>query len=99
MVGTTLAVDIINGGVKSNALPEQASPVNHRIATQSSVNVTITRDVSVLMDLASKFNLSVTAYGEKLTGHAASAGSLTFSAPQTLEPAPITPTGADAAPY
>jgi acetylornithine deacetylase/succinyl-diaminopimelate desuccinylase-like protein len=25
MVGTTLAVDIINGGVKSNALPEQAS--------------------------------------------------------------------------
>jgi hypothetical protein len=51
------------------------------------------------MDLASKFNLSVTAYGEKLTGHSGSAGSLTFSAPQTLEPAPITPTGADAAPY
>ncbi|KAJ7291940.1 hypothetical protein C8J57DRAFT_1274231 [Mycena rebaudengoi] len=100
MVGTTLAVDIINGGVKSNALPEQASAVvNHRIATQSSVNVTITRDVSVLMDLASKFNLSVTAYGKKLTDYSTSAGSLTFSALQTLEPAPITPTGADVAPY
>ena len=32
-VGTTQAVDIIHGGVKSNALPEQAyAIVNHRIA-------------------------------------------------------------------
>ncbi|KDN44468.1 hypothetical protein RSAG8_05515, partial [Rhizoctonia solani AG-8 WAC10335] len=32
-VGTTQAVDIINGGVKANALPEQAKAlINHRIA-------------------------------------------------------------------
>ena len=36
LVGTTQAEDLINGGVKTNALPEQAwAVVNHRIATQS----------------------------------------------------------------
>ncbi|KAJ6627633.1 carboxypeptidase S [Mycena sp. CBHHK59/15] len=102
LVGTTLAVDIINGGVKSNALPEQASAVvNHRIATQSSVNATISRDAFVVKDLASKFNLSMTAYGEEMTSASISAGSLILTAPLrvSLEPAPITPTGADAAPY
>ena len=34
LVGTTQAIDLINGGVKTNALPEQAwAVVNHRIAT------------------------------------------------------------------
>jgi Gly-Xaa carboxypeptidase len=34
-VGTTQAVDIINGGVKANALPEQAKAlINHRIAIE-----------------------------------------------------------------
>ena len=34
LVGTTLAIDLVSGGVKTNALPESASAVvNHRIAT------------------------------------------------------------------
>ena len=34
LVGTTQAVDLIQGGVKTNALPESAwAVVNHRIAT------------------------------------------------------------------
>lgn len=34
LIGTTQAVDVIRGGIKSNALPEQAwAIVNHRIAT------------------------------------------------------------------
>jgi Gly-Xaa carboxypeptidase len=38
LVGTTQAIDLINGGVKVNALPEQAwAVVNHRISTQRSV--------------------------------------------------------------
>ncbi|KAF8757186.1 carboxypeptidase s [Rhizoctonia solani] len=37
-VGTTQAVDIVNGGVKANALPEQAKAlINHRIAIESSI--------------------------------------------------------------
>ncbi|KAJ6599934.1 hypothetical protein DFH09DRAFT_1129085 [Mycena vulgaris] len=101
LVGTTQAVDIVSGGVKSNALPEQAlALVNHRIATQSSVNATITRDAHLLADLAAQFNLSVTAYGERLTpadAAAAAYGTLELSAPQTLEPAPVTPS--DAPPF
>lgn len=35
LVGTTQAIDLIGGGVKTNALPEQAwAVVNHRIATE-----------------------------------------------------------------
>ncbi len=35
LVATTQPVDMIHGGVKSNALPEQAwAVVNHRISTQ-----------------------------------------------------------------
>ncbi|KAJ7778400.1 carboxypeptidase S [Mycena metata] len=98
IVGTTQAVDVISGGVKSNALPEQAVvTVNHRIATQSSVNATITRDAELIRDLAARFNLSVTAYGELLTpAAAASYGSLTLTAPEILEPAPLTPSDAPA---
>ncbi len=34
LVGTTQAIDLIQGGVKANALPEQAyAVVNHRIST------------------------------------------------------------------
>lgn len=38
LIGTTQAIDLINGGVKTNALPEQAwAVVNHRIATDRCV--------------------------------------------------------------
>jgi len=35
LVGTTQAIDLVGGGVKVNALPEQAwAVVNHRISTE-----------------------------------------------------------------
>jgi Gly-Xaa carboxypeptidase len=35
LTGTTQAIDLVGGGVKTNALPEQAwGVVNHRIATE-----------------------------------------------------------------
>jgi Gly-Xaa carboxypeptidase len=37
LAGTTQAVDIIQGGVKANALPERAwAVVNHRVSTERS---------------------------------------------------------------
>jgi Gly-Xaa carboxypeptidase len=40
LVGTTQAIDIIHGGVKSNALPEQAwAIVNHRVAVVRFANI------------------------------------------------------------
>ncbi|KAJ7197362.1 carboxypeptidase S [Mycena pura] len=93
LAGTTQAVDIISGGVKSNALPEQAQVVvNHRIATTSSVHAITTRDAELTKELATRFNLSVTAYGELLTPADAPAyGALSLSALRALEPAPVTP--------
>lgn len=39
LAGTTVAVDLIKGGVKANALPERAwAVVNHRIAVERSVS-------------------------------------------------------------
>ena len=38
LIGTTQAIDLVQGGVKSNALPEEAwAVINHRVATQRSV--------------------------------------------------------------
>ncbi|KAJ7836040.1 carboxypeptidase S [Mycena olivaceomarginata] len=86
LVGTTQAVDMVSGGVKSNALPEQAlAVVNHRIATQSSVNATTARDAQLVRDLAARFKPQPAAYG-----------TLELSAPRTLEPAPVTPSSGSA---
>jgi len=98
--GTTQAIDLINGGVKTNALPEQAwAVVNHRIATDSSVDEVKKHDTALLKSLAKGFNLSVTAFGDDLSQGAPAYGTLTLSDAwgTALEPAPNTPT--DAAPY
>lgn len=57
--------------------------------------------VAAFKDLAAKFNLSFTAFGESITGDAPAYGSLTLSDAwgTALEPAPVTPIGADAAPF
>ncbi|TFK51753.1 carboxypeptidase S [Heliocybe sulcata] len=101
LAATTQAIDLIDGGVKTNALPERAwAVVNHRIATESSVDATKAHDTALLKELAAKFNLSYTAFGETLTSEPAY-GTLTLSDAwgAALEPAPISPTDADAAAY
>jgi len=102
MIRTTQAIDVIHGGVKSNALPEQAwAIVNHRIAVVSSLNGIKARDTKLLESLAKTFNLTYEAFGKTISEEGApSSGTLTLSENNLgLEPAPITPTGADAAPY
>ncbi|KAF8216351.1 hypothetical protein K438DRAFT_1797078 [Mycena galopus ATCC 62051] len=94
LIGTTQAVDIVQGGVKSNALPEQAyALVNHRISTQSSVAETMAHDTALLVDLAAKFNLSYTAFGKAISTGAPAFGTLTLSDAYgtSLEPAPVSP--------
>jgi len=93
----------VEGGVKANALPENAwSVINHRIATQSSVAAVKRRDAHVLEHLAKEFNLTYTAFGVAIFPQdGPSAGTLTLSDPwdTALEPAPVTPTGEDSAPW
>lgn len=57
--------------------------------------------IATFRNLAAKFNLSFTAFGESITGDTPAYGSLMLSDAwgTALEPAPVTPTGADAAPF
>lgn len=58
---TTQSMDVIKGGIKSNAMPENVVDViNHRIDIQSSVNETVHHDLKHVMDAAEKYNLGVT---------------------------------------
>ncbi|KAI6041919.1 hypothetical protein EDC04DRAFT_1140559 [Pisolithus marmoratus] len=109
LVGTTQAIDIVQGGVKVNALPEQAwALVNHRISTESSITQIKASDIELLKPLASKFNLAYSAFGESISydnhfANTSAYGNLTLSeafGKAGFEPAPVTPTeGDDAAPY
>jgi len=100
LIGTTQAIDLIQGGVKTNALPEEAwAVVNHRIATQSSVSAVQERDTQILKHLAKEFNLTFTAFGSDITpAGAPTAGKLilTDAWGTALEPAPVTPTNGSA---
>ena len=127
LIGTTQAIDLVQGGVKSNALPEEAwAVINHRIATQrsvflhihqrfavfihatrlwlasSSVSAVQQRDTDVLKHLAKEFNLTYTAFGSEIStedGPAAGTLTLTHAFGTVLEPAPVTPTSEDSAPW
>lgn len=104
LVGTTQAIDLVQGGVKVNALPERAyAVINHRISVESSVAATLDRDARLLQPLAREYNLSYTAFDVDMDGdmEAPGRGTVTLSTvfESGFEPAPITPTEGDAAPY
>ncbi|THU99115.1 carboxypeptidase S [Dendrothele bispora CBS 962.96] len=110
LVGTTQAVDLVLGGVKANALPEQAyAVVNHRIDTASSVEEVMKRDTETIQKWMKTFNLSLEAFGEEVVldrkekkKKKAYYGSvvLTDAFGNHLAPAPVTPTGGEEAkPY
>ncbi|KAH9970444.1 hypothetical protein BJV74DRAFT_879845 [Russula compacta] len=101
LIGTTQAITVSQGGVKANALPEESwAIVNHRIATQSSVAALKQRDTEVLELLAKEFNLNYTAFGREISiGDAAGTLIITDARGTALEPAPVTPTGEDSAPW
>ena len=82
---------MINGGVKSNALPEQAHVVvNHRILTQSSVAETQAIDTSRLLPIAARHNLTVEAFGKTIVDAPTAYGHLNLSVAfgHALNPAP-----------
>ncbi|KAF7375296.1 Carboxypeptidase S [Mycena sanguinolenta] len=102
-IGTTQAVDVVSGGVKANALPEEARAiVNHRILAESSVAAVREHNAATLRRIAEQFNLSFTAFGVEVSEPGVPAsGTLTLQDMyDALEPAPVTPTTGDSsAPY
>ncbi|KAI9350659.1 hypothetical protein BDR26DRAFT_929979 [Obelidium mucronatum] len=106
---TSQAIDIINGGMKVNALPEVATAIgNYRIHPDESVTATESRIQKIVAPLAKKYNLTFSQTTHD--GNAVIVGSdgkVTTSLnvvppssglvsvttlPDSLEPAPITPT-------
>ncbi|KAG1876513.1 hypothetical protein DFJ58DRAFT_649311 [Suillus subalutaceus] len=93
MLGTTQAVDLVEGGVKINALPERASAVvNHRIAEHSSVGELQQHMIDLLTPLATKYDLALVAFGSNVTCGGAGQVVLSDFLGTALEPSPVTPT-------
>ncbi|GEQ66865.1 hypothetical protein JCM33374_g528 [Metschnikowia sp. JCM 33374] len=92
-VTTSQAVDMIYGGVKSNALPEHASVlINHRIAVEESVYSTRNKVLCQVQTFASEYGLGLLCDGEVIleTGEN---GYFNYTTNEPLEPAPLTPVG------
>ena len=86
---TSLAVDIISGGVKSNALPERTRiVVNHRVNVGEKVSTVQQKIAHLAQTVATKHNLTLQAF----TDEPEIPSSIKLIAKSTLEPAPVTPT-------
>ncbi|CAO2655698.1 Nn.00g045010.m01.CDS01 [Neocucurbitaria sp. VM-36] len=86
---SSVAVDLVNGGVKTNALPERTQvTVNHRINVGSSSSAIKSHITSLAVQIAHKHNLTLHAFNGTETP-----SSITLTHRDTvLEPAPVTPT-------
>lgn len=91
LVTTSQAVDMVQGGTKSNALPEHASVlVNHRIALEESVEIVTDKVLDQVKNVAQRFDLGIVFNGEEIRKRTSN-GYFNYSLVGLLEPAPITP--------
>ncbi|KAH7890740.1 hypothetical protein F5I97DRAFT_1933907 [Phlebopus sp. FC_14] len=94
MLGTTQAVDIVEGGVKVNALPERAfTVINHRIGEHSSVGQLQQHLIAVLSPVAMNYDLTLNAFGRVVSEGRAGVVTLSDAFDSSLEPSPVTPFG------
>lgn len=92
LMTTSVAVDLIQGGVKTNALPERTQfTVNHRINVGSNTAAVLSHITKLAAQVAEKYNLSLTPFNGT-----ESPSSITLSHRKTiLQPAPVTPSEID----
>lgn len=91
LVRTTQAVDIIHGGIKSNALPEfVAFDINHRISVESSVKATVDKIICNVLAIAQEYYLGVMHGDEELVPKTEN-GHFTITSAVGLEPAKVSP--------
>ncbi|EGV61694.1 carboxypeptidase S [Yamadazyma tenuis ATCC 10573] len=91
LIKTSQAVDIIQGGVKSNALPEYVSVVvNHRISAEESVESTSKKILDDIKSIATKFDLGIV-FENKTIVEKTKNGYFNYVLNESLEPSPISP--------
>ncbi|KAI0456819.1 peptidase family M20/M25/M40 [Xylaria acuta] len=89
---TSLAADVISGGVKSNALPERTRVlVNHRVNVGDQVSEVKAKLAHLAHRVAAKHNLTVQAFNDDPE----IPNSIKLGSGHYLEPAPVTPTSTD----
>jgi Gly-Xaa carboxypeptidase len=92
LMSTTQATDIINGGVKVNALPEVVTAViNHRVNVASDHVELQDRTINTLMPVVKKYNLTLVGFGETVHTGGASKVVLSNAYGYYTDPAPISP--------
>lgn len=92
LMQTSVAADIISGGVKVNALPERVTAtVNHRINIGEHPSDVHHKVAHLAKGIAKKYNLTLHAFDD----HAETPRSISLqSGNSVLEPAPVSPTDA-----
>lgn len=98
LVSTSQAVDIFNGGLKINALPEQVTAqINYRIDVGSSVKEVENKVESVVQKFADKHHLELDGFGihaeQDVQGNGLNPiqkGKFSLHTTDVLEPAPVT---------
>ncbi|GJD00184.1 peptidase family M20/M25/M40 [Colletotrichum higginsianum] len=92
---TSVATDIIEGGVKINALPERVRVVvNHRVNVGDRSASVKEKIAEIVRPVAEKYNLTLHAF--EADGAAETPSSITLKDnDRVLEPAPVTPTEVD----
>lgn len=93
LMQTSQAVDVVSGGTKVNALPENAAAiVNHRINIGDEPETVAKHITAVAKTIAEKYNLTLHAFDDERAGY--NAISLSHRK-NTLKAAPVTPTNVD----
>ncbi|ODQ82119.1 hypothetical protein BABINDRAFT_160304 [Babjeviella inositovora NRRL Y-12698] len=96
LVRTSQAIDIIQGGAKSNALPEHVSVIsNYRINIGSSVNETLVHVTEKINRIAKEYDVGFYQEGEEIRKDEHGNGHFSLSVVEPLEPAPASPTDKD----
>jgi len=91
LMQTSIAADVISGGVKVNALPERTTAtINHRVNVGEHTSDVFDRIAQLAKPIAKKYNLTLHAFDDAEE----SPRSIMLKAPNMLEPAPVTPTDA-----
>lgn len=93
---TSQALDIVNGGEKNNALPENVRLLaNHRVAIESTVGETKEVFIQRVVEVAKKNKLGVTAFGEEILPEKGLGSFILTTDGKATETAPVTPIGDD----
>lgn len=94
LLQTSQAVDVIQGGIKINALPESSYvKVDHRVSVDETTDAVFSKGLKHAAEIAKKYDLGLIE-GEKVLfyGHM---GNLTVEATDTLAVAPKSPTSGE----